>query len=122
MYRIKNYTINSDGRVDVAGNVNIFNFGLTKLPLKFGKVSGYFDCSSNSLITLEGCPKSVGGHFFCSSNHLTKLEGCTQSIGGDFDCGFNQLISLEGCPKSVGGDFNFRENKLKDLYGFRELN
>jgi len=99
-YGIYNYTINSDGTVDVDGNVNIFNFGLTKLPLKFGKVSGYFNCSVNKLILLEGCPQSVGGYFECSINRLT---------------------TLKGCPQSVGGTFYLEDNELKDLYGFSEF-
>ena len=35
-YNITNYTINSDGSIDVDGDVNLSNRGLTKLPLKFG--------------------------------------------------------------------------------------
>ena len=46
-YDITNYTINSDGTIDVDGIVNLYDKRLTKLPLKFGKVTGYFDCSSN---------------------------------------------------------------------------
>jgi len=141
-YGIQNYTINSDGVVDVDGNVYLFNSGLNKLPLKFGKVSGYFDCSLNKLIslegcpesvgdyfysfankltTLEGCPKSVGGNLTCRSNELTTLEGCSKSVGGNFSCYHNNLITLKGCPQSVGGDFNFARNQLKDLYGFPEF-
>ena len=39
-YRIKNYTVNSDGSIDVDGNVYLDNRKLTKLPLKFNKVNG----------------------------------------------------------------------------------
>ena len=48
-YGIENYTINEDGTVDVDGDVSIvgkivrdrfINIDLTKLPLRFGKVSG----------------------------------------------------------------------------------
>jgi len=41
-YNIKNYTINSDGSIDVDGNVSLSN--ITQLPLKFGKVTGSFNC------------------------------------------------------------------------------
>jgi len=99
-YHIKNYTINSDGTIDVDGNVNLNSKDLTKLPLKFGKVGGDFYCGDNELITLEGCPQSVGGYFSCRDNLLT---------------------SLEFCPKSVGEDFDFTSNQLKDLYGFPEF-
>jgi len=141
-YGIKNYTINEDGTVDVDSGINLYSRGLTKLPLKFGNVSGEFHCSYNKLETLEGCPNSVGGGFYCANNRLISLEFCPQSVGGDFYCGNNQLISLEGGPKSVGGDFycnnnklttlefcpqsigrdfSCSENKLKDLYGFPEF-
>jgi hypothetical protein len=46
-YNIKNYTINPDGSVDVDGDVNLYGDGLVKLPLKFGRVSGDFDCCDN---------------------------------------------------------------------------
>jgi len=116
-YSIKNYTINSDGSIDVDGDVGLYNFKLTKLPLKFAKVSGNFNCSCNQLTTLEGFPKSVGGDFSCGENELTTLEFCTQSVDGDFDCSGNLLTTLEGCPQSVGGYFNCSENKLTSLKG-----
>jgi len=121
-YGIKNYTMNSDGTVDVYDSeVDLYGCKLTKLPLKFGNITGHFDCSSNYLTTLEGCPKSVGGYFNCESNLLTSLEGCPKSVGRNFHCGSNHLTSLEGCPKLVGGDFSFINNNLKDLYGFPEF-
>ena len=46
-YRIENYTINSDGSIDVDEDVNLHNLGLEKLPLKFNKVNGFFTCSFN---------------------------------------------------------------------------
>ena len=71
-YNIKNYTINSDGSIDVEGNVNLYNTNLTKIPLKFNKVSGYFDISSNKLTSLEGSPREVYSYFDCSNNFLTQ--------------------------------------------------
>ena len=104
-YGIENYTINPDGTIDVNGNVDLSMKKLTKLPLKFNKVSGFFDCSSSQLITLEGCPKEVGGSFYCEYNKLTTLEGCPKEIGGCFNCINNQLTLLDGGPKEVGGNF-----------------
>ena len=63
-YDITNYTINPDGSIDVDGNVNLSYMGLTKIPIKFNKVSGYFDCSYNFITSLEGCPREVVGNFF----------------------------------------------------------
>jgi hypothetical protein len=59
---ITNWTVNSDGLIDVDGNVTISGRRLKELPLKFGRVSGNFDCRDNKLTTLEGAPKEVGGN------------------------------------------------------------
>lgn len=123
-YGIKNYTINSDGTIDVDGFVYIGNKKLTKLPLKFGKVSGNFYCDNNQLTTLEGAPKIVRGSFDCSENKLTTLQGGPESVGGYFNCSKNQLTTLVGGPKEVGGlyvlqlgNFNCSYNQLTTLEG-----
>ena len=85
--------------------------------MKFVKVSGYFDCSFNKLISLSGAPLSVGGYFSCSSNQLKSLSGAPLSVGGYFDCSFNQLKSLEGAPLSVGSNFYCSYNQLISLDG-----
>jgi hypothetical protein len=113
-YYIENYTINADGSIDVDGDVDIRNHGLKTLPLKFGKVTGEFDCSANILSSLVGCPREVGGDFFCNSNQLTSLIGCPDKVGGDFYCNGNKLTSLEACP-TVGGSFLCYTNELTSL-------
>jgi hypothetical protein len=115
-FGIKNYTINEDS-VDVDGNVHLHEKRLTKLPLKFGKVSGNFYCSFNELKSLSGAPLSVGGHFSCHGNKLISLEGAPISVGRDFYCDSNQLKSLEGSPLSVGGGFYCNSNQLISLEG-----
>jgi len=119
-YSIVNYNINKDGLVDVEGDVDLYNKGLTKLPLKFGYVSGYFNCNNNQLTSLEGSPQSVGEDFYCISNQLTSLKGGPQSVGGYFECRRNKLTSLEGSPKSVGSEFYCSENELTSLEGCTE--
>ena len=116
-YGIKNYTINSDGSIDVDGDVILHKEGLTKLPLNFNNISGYFNCSNNKLISLEGAPRLVGGYFDCSDNQLTTLEGGPQLVGGSFYCHANKLTTLEGSPKSVDDDFWCNYNKLTTLEG-----
>jgi len=59
-------------------------------------IDGDFNCSFNSLKTLEGAPKSVGGGFYCNDNKLTSLEGAPKSVGGFFDCSDNKLKTLKG--------------------------
>ena len=94
-YGIKNYTINPDNTIDVDGNVYLSRIGLTKLPLKFNKVTGYFSCSVNKLTSLEGCPIWVGGRFHCWDNRLTSLEGCPSYVGGYFYCLQNPPLPKE---------------------------
>jgi hypothetical protein len=50
-YSIQNCSINSDGLVDVDGDVYLGRIELTELPLQFGKVTGYFycECKLNNL-------------------------------------------------------------------------
>jgi hypothetical protein len=115
-YSIFNYTINSDGSIDVDGDVDL-SVSQSKLPLKFRNVSGDFSCSGNELTTLEGCPQTVGGGFYCHSNKLTTLEGCPQSVGDNFDCSDNKLTTLVGCPQTVGGYFDCSDNELTTLEG-----
>ena len=52
-YRIKNYTINDDGSIDVNGNVYLDGQKLTELPLNFNKVMGSLYCPYNKLKTLK---------------------------------------------------------------------
>ena len=101
--KIKNYTINSQGEIDVDGSVELSRTNLKELPYKFGRVNGWFDIGANkNLISLKNCPYFVGDSF-----------GCDQC---------SQLDSLEGCPKKVKTHFycydckkNFTEKEVKTL-------
>ena len=101
-YGIENYTINN-GLVDVDGDVDLSGKGLTKLPVKFGNVSGIFNCQNNQLTSLEGAPQSVGGdRFNCNNNQLTSLEGCPKEVGNTFDCSINNIYRLDFLPNYKG--------------------
>jgi hypothetical protein len=109
---LDNYTINSDDTIDVDGDVNLDNKlgNIEKLPVKFGKVSGYFSCYGNELTTLEGCPKYVGGDFNCDNNKykLTTLKGIEKcEIIGEFCC-INKNIPPENyiyiITAKIGGE------------------
>ena len=117
-YKIKNYTISQDGTVDVDGEVYLHFQHLTKLPLKFGKVSKNFYCGNNNLTTLDGSPKWTGGGFFCFCNQLTSLKGGPIEVDGVFKCSENQLTTLVGGPSKVGSDYFCGNNDLRDLNGF----
>jgi len=114
-FGINKYTINSDGTIDVDDSVYLFRKGFTKLPLKFGKVSGNFNCSQNQLTSLEGCPRSVGGYFDCSQNKLTTLEFCPQSVGRHFDCSTNNLKDLYGFPEFLDYASYFYANPVYEI-------
>lgn len=115
-YDIENYTINKDGTVDVDGNVYLSHKKLTRLPIKFGKVTGSFHCDYNQLVSLDGSPKEVGGSFYCNNNQLTSLEGSPRIVGGSFMSSHNKLITLEGAPKIVSDGFYFSSNPIWNIY------
>ena len=119
-YRIEDYQI-VDGKVNVEGDVYLSGRSLTRLPVRFGIVKGFFRCSNNNLTSLEGSPKTVGGNFYCHDNELTSLEGCSKTVGGNFYCDNNKLTSLEGCPETVGGNFDCSNNKLISIKGIPKI-
>lgn len=87
------WSINEEtGLVDIDGS---FYFGFKELTdlcgLRFGKVTGAFDCSGNDITSLSGAPRWVGGSFWCNRNELSSLEGAPDWVGGDFDCSNNHL-------------------------------
>lgn len=118
------YQINEDNyeeyigkTVKVAGNVNLSNLGLRKIPINFTTVGGGFYCHNNKLPSLKGAPEKVGGTFDCHNNGLTSLKGGPEKVGGAFDCSHNKLTSLEGCPKEIDGTFDYSYNKLASVEG-----
>jgi len=108
------HTINSDGSIDVDGDVGLNNERLTKLPLKFRNVSGDFYCSYNDLTSLEGCPQTVGGDFYCRNNQLTSLEGLPEIIGGDINCIDNYISDFRG--ELFEGGFYCEGNPIDEIY------
>jgi len=106
------------GLVDIDGDFWVPRRSLTDFRgVRFGRVSGFFSCSDNSLTSLEGSPRSVGGGFSCADNRLTTLKGAPKTITRDFYCANNQLTSLEGAPQTVGGGFYCHGNQLTSLEG-----
>ena len=103
-YGIENYTINPDGSIDVAGDVDLSFNDLTELPLRFNKVTGNFNCGGNNLTTLKGCPRWIGGNFICSYNQLTSLEFSPDYVGGGFWCQYNNLTN-NYCETEIGSSF-----------------
>ena len=117
-YVIENYTINEDGTLDVDGSVLISNNPhLKQLPLRFNKVSGFFNCSFNKLTSLKGSPKEVGTFFTCYDNKLNDLKYAPNRIGSWFDCSNNNLKNLVDSPTSKNLFF-CEGNPLESLEGY----
>ena len=99
-YNISNYIINPDGSIDT-NDVYLYSKKLTKLPLKFNKINGYFDCCNNELISLEGSPKEINGDFYCHNNKLTSFGYVPRIIRGNFSCNRNNIKTFEYFPSFV---------------------
>jgi len=75
------------GLVDVDGHFDIRGKRFKSFSgIKFGKVTGSFDCSHNKLTSLVGAPQEVGEDFYCDRNQLTSLVGAPQKVGENFHC------------------------------------
>jgi hypothetical protein len=97
---IKNYTINDDLTINVKGDVNLLFYRNNEFPeyIQFGEVTGDFIVSGSSLVSLRGCPITIGGFFGCfSCSKLKSLKESPQKVGGSFYCNnCEKLTSLEG--------------------------
>ena len=115
------YTVNSDGIVDIIGNFRAgqeFFSSKSLLGIKFGKVEGQFNISNIGLDSLEGCPEEVTMSFVCERNNMETLEGGPSVVGGDYRCDYSKrLTSLKGSPEVVGGNFNASDCALVTLEG-----
>ena len=100
-YNITKYTINDDYSIDVDGNVDLAHKNLTKIPIKFNNVTGFFTCVGNMLVDLENAPKWVDKNFLCQHQY------------------YGSFVSLKGAPDYVGFRFDFNGNEnLKDFTDF----
>lgn len=135
-YNISNYKINADMTVDVEDSVDMSMKNIKKIPVKFGKINGnfdcsankltnlinspdtitgYFDCSANEIYTLIGGPKIVLGGYYCMDNNLENLQGYPNICRTLFDGSRNQINTLMGLPKNIDYSFFISENRLKNL-------
>jgi hypothetical protein len=65
------WSINSDTDfIDVEGSVDMSYMYLTNIPVKFGEVTGDFNCSGNQLTSMVGAPQSVWGLFYIDLSYI----------------------------------------------------
>ena len=97
---IKNFTIDSNGVVDVNDNV-LIQSRMRSLPIQFGTVTGNFYCEEVDLYTLKGAPHTVGKVFSCSYNlNLRSLEYAPSNTES-FHSYSTDIISLHNIHKTV---------------------
>jgi len=103
----RRWSWNSDGTVDVSGDVMLLDLSAPRLPVRFGRISGSFDCAGVGLAFVEGLPQHVDGDLICSSNQFTSLEGISEvvkHVGGRICFHHNPLVShVLGLAKITGG-------------------
>ena len=61
-----------------------------------------FDCSHNSLHSLEGCPTEISENFSCGHNRLTSFKGGPTKVGENYFASSNSIESLEGLAAHIG--------------------
>lgn len=118
--KVEKYKIKEDLTVDVDGDVDFSVGMLKKIPVKFGKVTGNFNCSYNALNNLTNSPTQIGGIFNCSGNEIYTLIKGPSYVAGGYFCTDNRLENLEGFPMYCEIIFDARRNKLKSLNGCPE--
>ena len=131
-YQISKYQLVPDELygyvVDVNGDVDLSNWNMEFIPVKFNIVKGYFDCSYNQLSDLEFSPKTIWLGFDCSNNKLTSLKNCPKFISGVFSVKDNQIKNLEFIPEIVTDYFLCDNNpdlkeiqKIKDFKAIKKI-
>ena len=95
-----------DGVCNVKGSVNLIK-RVEKLPVKFGIVTGDFNCSYNNLTDLKNSPKVIDYDFYCESNKIKTLENFKSQFEGHFYCDPNPIsvFGLHGRQSDLILDF-----------------
>lgn len=130
--------IDSEGRVDVDADVVLHRCLVDgRLPIKFGRVTGFFIVESpvsfsggkmkqteSGLTTFEGFPYHIGKHLYIRGNSLTDLKGCPEHVGSFIVADESLLLtSLDGLPKQIYGGLQFKNcPKLWDAKVLENVN
>lgn len=114
-FGIDEYYVNSDGSIDVIGNVIFGEFMIGKLPIKIRNITGHFTCMCK-LDSLEGSPRRVTGRFTCVYNGLSSLEGGPEFVNGEYICRGNNIKTFKGVPESFNNHFNCYGNPIHEIY------
>ena len=108
----KYMTINVTGSVKLTQPIKVVQ-NLLGSKIKFGRVSGHFDCSNLIESDMVGLPHEIGGNFDCSNSGIISLSGSPINIGGDFNCSGNRLPrNISDGPVCIGGDLICVDNEI----------
>lgn len=88
IWGIENWELNSDGTIDINGDLNLSGRRLNEFPIKIRIIRGSLNVSHNYFKNLKGFPTCITGNLNVSFNKLKTLEGKPKYIDG--------YISLEG--------------------------
>jgi len=89
---VNEWIINDDLSIDIEGGVYLSDIGPTLPPfIQFGKVKDSFRITNSGLISLRGCPHTVGLVFNCENNRLDSLVGAPYYVQGNFLCSNNSI-------------------------------
>jgi hypothetical protein len=89
------WNLNSKGFVDVNGDFKCCSKNLKSFKgIKFGKISGSFECNNNQLTSLEGAPQKVGGDFDCSGLFEEAFEKAFEIIYEKMEGGMSYGVAL----------------------------
>jgi hypothetical protein len=94
-HNINKYTVSENCVVNVDDDVLLYNFKIEKLPFKFGKISGCFNCATTGITSLKNCPDYVGDYFSCSRTPVKSLKYCPKYVGGNFYAYKTEITSIK---------------------------
>lgn len=97
---VRYYVISADGTVDVNGDVDLSQQNLDELKVRFGTVSGLFNCGQNRLSSFKNFPKNIYGSTCVANNIITTLEGVSRNTS-----------TSDGAPTWMGA-LCLRNNKV----------
>lgn len=110
-----------DNKVNVDGDIDLSNRGITELPFKFGEIIGNFDISNNNLTDLKNSPDTVSFSFDCSNNKFRNLDNAPESVSL-FICRENNIENLKSNTlKEIYGCLVCSNCNLKSLDGIQDL-
>jgi hypothetical protein len=97
-----NYKVNDDLTVEIDGGLTSRK-SMSKLPVRFSKITRFVGLAHIGLTSLEGLPPDLPSNLVAFDNELTNLKGMPKRIGGDVDISNNPLASLEGMSEEIHG-------------------